>query len=397
VARVPSLDPRRLRLALLALAVGGFTIGTAEFLIMGLLPQVARGVDVSISTAGHAISAYALGVVVGAPLLAAFGAKYPRRRMVLVLMAAYAVFNFISALAPTYGTLVVSRFFAGLPHGAYFGIAALIAAELSPPERRGRSVSMVILGLSVANVIGVPAVTWLGQAVGWRTAFVVVAALAAATVASILATVPHLPADPDAGVRRELGVLKRPQLWLALGVCSIGGGGMFAIYSYISPILTDRTGVSESWVPVALAIWGVGMIIGSLVGGRLGDWDPNKGLIVCFAFMVASYAIYVPASTLPVTAIAGTVLLGSGLALGTVMQIRLMDVAGDAQTLAASLNHSAFNVANALGAWAGGAVIAAGSGLAAPMWLAVGFTVAGLALVAVSSVVERRPAVTVDA
>jgi MFS transporter, DHA1 family, inner membrane transport protein len=387
---VPSLDARRLRLALLALAVGGFTIGTAEFLIMGLLPQVARGVDVSISTAGHAISAYALGVVVGAPLLAAFGARFPRRRMVLGLMAAYAMFNFVSALAPSYEALVISRFFAGLPHGAYFGIAALIAAELSPPERRGRSVSMVILGLSVANVIGVPAVTWLGQAVGWRTAFVVVAALAAITVASIIATVPHLAPDPDAGVRRELSVLKRPQVWLALGICAIGGGGMFAIYSYISPILTDRTGVSEALVPVALAVWGVGMIVGSIVGGRLGDWDTTKGLIACFTFMVAAYALYVAASMWAVTAIAGTVLLGSGLAMGTLMQIRLMDVAGDAQTLAASLNHSAFNAANALGAWAGGAVIAAGWGLAAPMWLAVGFTLAGLALVAVSSVIERR-------
>jgi len=240
----PSPDPRRLRLALLALALGGFTIGTAEFLIMGLLPQVARGVDVTISQAGHAISAYALGVVIGAPVLAAVGARYPRRRMVLGLMAAYALFNLISALAPSYGTLVVSRFFAGLPHGAYFGIAALIAAELSPPERRGRSVSMVILGLSVANVVGVPAVTWLGQALGWRAAFVVVAALAALTVAAIVATVPTWAPAPGAGMRRELGALRRPQLWLALGVAALGGGGMFAIYSYISPILTYRAGVA---------------------------------------------------------------------------------------------------------------------------------------------------------
>lgn len=386
----PPIDSRRLRLALVALALGGFTIGTAEFLIMGLLQEVARGLDVTNSQAGHAISAYALGVVVGAPLLAAAGARYPRRGMVLALMAAYAVFNFLSALAPSYETLVVSRFFAGLPHGAYFGIAALIAADLSPPERRSRSVAKVILGLSVANVVGVPGVTWLGQALGWRAAFVVVAILAGLAVAAIVTTVPQIASAPGAGVRRELSALKRPQVWLALSVCAIGGGGMFAIYSYISPILTDRAGVSDALIPIALAVWGCGMIAGSLIGGRLGDWDVVRGTMASFAVMIVAYGLYAAASLWGPTAITATFLLGTGLALGTLMQIRLMDVAGDAQTMAAALNHSAFNVANALGAWAGGAVLAAGLGLAAPMYLAVGFSVVGLAIFAGGTLYERR-------
>src|SRR6476661_9169294 len=225
-------------LAVLALAMGGFAIGTTEFVTMGLLPQIADGVDASIPVAGHVISAYALGVVVGAPVLAFFGARWPRRGLLIALMAAYAVFNAASALATSYHALAVARFLDGLPHGAYFGVASLVAAGLAAPGRKGRAVALVMLGLSVANVIGVPAATWLGLNLGWRSAYWAVAGLALLTVVLVLAYVPSCPGDPEATGRRELTAFSKPQVWLTLLAGAIGFGGMFAVYSYISPTLT---------------------------------------------------------------------------------------------------------------------------------------------------------------
>src|SRR3954447_7005551 len=264
----PAASPVAPRLgpALAALALGGFAIGTTEFVAMGLLPEIARGLAVSVPAGGHVISAYALGVVVGAPLLAGLGARLPRRTLLVGLMAAFTAGNLLSALAPTYWLLIAARFVAGLPHGAYFGVAALVAADLAGPERRARAVSRVLLGLSVANVVGVPPATWLGQTLGWRTAFAAAALLAAATAVSVRRVVPWTAADPHATLRRELGALRRPQVWLALGTDAIGGGGMFAVYSYISPILTGRAGLAEGLVPIILGVWGLGMVVGNVVG-----------------------------------------------------------------------------------------------------------------------------------
>jgi MFS transporter, DHA1 family, inner membrane transport protein len=381
--------PGRLAPALAALALGGFTIGTAEFVAMGLLPEIAGGIDVSVPTAGHVIAAYAIGVFVGAPVLAGLGARVPRRRLLIGLMLAFMAGNVLSALAPNYPLLALSRFIAGLPHGAYFGVAALVAADLAPSERRARAVAGVLLGLSVANVAGVPAATWLGQAFGWRVAFAAVGVLAAVTAVGIVRRVPPMAADPDAGFRRELTALRNAQVWFALGVGAIGGGGLFAVYAYISPILTDRAGLPASLVPLALAVWGLGMVAGSLVGARLVDWRPLAASFAIFLGMASFFALFVAASAHPATAIATVFLLGGGLALPTALQVRLMDVAGEAQTLAAALNHSSFNAANAIGAWLGGTVLAAGLGLTAPIWAAVGLTVAGMGLLAVSAVVER--------
>src|SRR4051812_34266893 len=244
----PRTPERRLRLALLALALGGFAIGTTEFVAMGLLPEIAGGVGVSVPAGGHVVSAYALGVVVGAPVLAGLGARFPRRTLLVALMAAFAAGNLLSALAPSYGLLLGARFLAGLPHGAYLGVAALVAADLARPERRAQAVASVMLGLSVANVVGVPAATWLGQALGWRAAFAAAAALAVVTVVAVWRLVPQRPADPSATLRRELGALKRPPVLLAVATGAIGGGGLFAVYSYISPILTGRTGLPASAV-----------------------------------------------------------------------------------------------------------------------------------------------------
>jgi DHA1 family inner membrane transport protein len=374
----------RLGLALIALALGGFAIGTTEFVAMGLLPEIARGVGISIPAGGHVISAYALGVVVGAPILAGLGARFPRRTLLLALMAAFAVGNVLSALAPSYGTLLAARFLAGLPHGAYLGVAALVAADLAGPARRARAVASVMLGLSVANVVGVPAATWLGQGLGWRAAFAAAAGLAVVTLACVFRFVPARPADPAATLRRELGALKRPQVLLAVATGAIGGGGLFAVYSYISPILTERTGLAVGLVPVALAIWGLGMVTGAIVGGRLMDWKPVPVMLGAFVFMSCVFALFTVLSLNAVTAFVGVFALGMTIVLATGMRVRLMDVSADAQTLGAALNHSAFNIANALGAWLGGAVLAAGYGLTAPMWVAVGLTLTGMALFVVA-------------
>ena len=395
---MPALAPVPLRLALAALALGGFAIGTGEFVAMGLLPEVARGIGVSIPTGGHVISAYALGVVVGAPLLAALGAKYPRRRLLVVLMGALVAGNVLSALAPSYEVLVGARFLSGLPHGAFFGVASLVAADLADPSRRATAVARVLLGLSVANVVGVPAATWLGQGLGWRAAFAAVAVLGVLTILGVLRAVPSLAADPHATVKRELGALRRPQVWFALGIGAIGGGGLFAVYTYISPILTDRAGVSSSLVPVALGIVGAGMVAGSLVSGRVVDrLRPVPAMFASLGLMAACFALFAVTSASPVLAVASVFLLGLGVALPTALQVRLMDVAGDAQTLAAALNHSSFNAANALGAWLGGLVLAAGYGLTAPMWVAVGLSFAGILLLAVATTVDRRSPAPVPA
>lgn len=379
-------------LALAALALGTFAIGTTEFVAMGVLPQIADGISVSIPTAGHVISAYALGVVVGAPLLAGAGARFPRRSLLIGLMIAYAVGNLLSALAPSYELLMLGRFVSGLPHGAYFGVAALAAADLAGPGRHASAVAIVFLGLSVANVIGVPLATWLGQGLGWRAAFAFGGVLAIATAFGVLRHVAHTPANPGATFRRELGALKRPQVLLAVATGAIGGGGLFAVYSYIAPILTDRTGLNESLVPVVLAVWGLGMVTGNLLGGRLLDRWPVRGMFVLFLFMSSIFALFAITSVTPVLAIPTVFLMGTSIAVGTGMQVRLMTVAGDAQTLAAALNHSAFNVANALGAWLGGLVLAAGLGLAAPMWVAVGLSLGGMAIFAVAVMWQRADA-----
>jgi MFS transporter, DHA1 family, inner membrane transport protein len=390
--RAPRAPEPRLRVALLALALGGFAIGTTEFVAMGLLPEIAGGVGVSVPTGGHVVSAYALGVVVGAPVLAGLGARFPRRTLLVALMVAFAAGNLLSALAPSYGLLVGARFLAGLPHGAYFGVAALVAADLAGPERRARAVSRVLLGLSVANVVGVPVATWLGQTLGWRTAFGAAALLAALTAVSVWRVIPWTGADPAASLRRELGALRRPQVWLALGTGAIGGGGMFAVYSYISPILTGRAGLAASLVPVVLAIWGLGMVCGNVVGGRLIDWRPVTAMYLGFALMSTVFALFALTSQTPVTAALTVFLLGGASILPTGLQTRFMDVAGDAQTLGASLNHSAFNIANALGAWLGGLVLSAGLGLTAPMFVAVGLSLGGMLVFTAALVLERRGA-----
>lgn len=389
VESVPSAASRS-RWAIWALALGGFGIGTGEFVMMGLLPNVAGNFGISIPVSGHVISAYALGVVVGAPLIAISAARWPRHRLLLLLMACFVVGNLASAVAPGYVSLMAVRFLAGIPHGAYFGVASLVSASLVPMSERARAVGRMMLGLTGATLAGVPLATWIGQSMSWRAAYILVAAIGAAAWILIYACVPRAPAVAGASPARELKALTRPQVWLTLGVGSVGFGGLFCVYSYITPTLTDVSGLSIRYVPYVLAVFGVGMILGNLIGSWLADRALTRtigGLLLWNAVVLGLFSITV-GHVLLVTLV--VLLVGTGVAIVPALQIRLMDVAQCAQTLAAALNHSAFNVANALGAWLGGMAIAGGLGWASTGWVGALLALAGFLIFAVSLAAEAR-------
>ncbi|AWK73432.1 MFS transporter [Rhodococcus oxybenzonivorans] len=380
-------------LAMVALALGGFGIGTTEFVAMGLLPDIAASLGISEPTAGHVISAYALGVVVGAPLIAALTARVQRKTLLIALMTAFTLGNAATVLAPNYGVVMAARFVAGLPHGAYFGVAALVAAHLAERGKRAKAVALVMMGLSVANVVGVPAASWLGQNLGWRSAFVLVAGIGTATLVAIWSWLPPLAAMRMTNPLTELGALRRPQVWMTLIIGMVGFGGMFAVYTYISTTLTDVAGLSRSLVPLALMIYGLGMVAGNLLGGRLADRALVPGLFVSMTALGVLLAVFVIASHNPYTALVLVFGVGAaGASMVPGLQTRLMDVAADAQTLAASLNHAALNIANAFGAWIGGVVIAAGYGYTAPAAVGALLAVAGLVVLTVAVAMERRSA-----
>ena len=383
-------DSASFRRAAWALGVGAFAIGTGEFAIMGLLPDVATDLGVSIPKAGHVISAYAFGVIIGAPVLAVLAAHWRRRTLLVSLMALFALGNFATVLAPGYGAMVIMRVLTGLPHGAYFGVAALVAASLAPANRRASAVGLVMSGLTSATLVGVPLAAWLGQHFGWRAAFVLVGSIGAVACILIQRGVPNLEADHNASPWRELSALAKPQVWLTLGIAAIGFGGMFAVLSYIKPLLTDVTHMSVDSVPLVLALFGVGMVVGNLVGARLADQSLMKtvgGLLVWSALILSGIVFTAP---YPVAISINVLLLGTIVAIAPALQIRLMDVAGHAQTLAAALNHSAFNTANAVGAWLGGVAISAGLGWTSTGWVGTILSVAGLAVFAAALWQQHR-------
>ncbi len=376
--------------AILALAVGGFGIGTGEFAIMGLLPEVAGDLGVSIPAAGHVISAYALGVVVGAPVLAVLGARMRRRALLMALMAFFALGNFASALAPGYLSLNLLRFATGLPHGTYFGVAALVAAGLAPAGRRAAAVGQIMMGLTVAVVVGVPLSAWMGEALGWRAAFALVGVIGLLTIGLVRRYVPDEPAPVQASPWRELGALRRPQVWLTLGVGAIGFGGLFSVFSYIKPTMAEVARLPPEGLPFVLALFGLGMVAGNWLGPKFVDRHLMATIAAILAWGGAVLVLF--ALTVPVLplAMAGCFLVGTLGALGPALQVRLMDVAGDAQTLAAALNHSAFNAANALGAWLGGMAVVWGWGWAATGWVGAALALGGLAVFGASVWLERR-------
>ncbi|MFM9367527.1 MFS transporter [Streptomyces sp. Da 82-17] len=376
--------------ALLALAVSAFGIGTTEFVMMGLLPNVAADLGTSVPTAGYLVSAYAIGVVVGAPLLTAFGSRVPRKKMLVLLMAVFTIGNLASALAPTFGLLAAGRVLAGLPHGAFFGVGAVVAARLVREGREARAVATMFLGLTVANIVGVPAATLLGQHLGWRATFLVVAAIGLLAMAALARLVPYVPLDEGQNLRRELRALGDRQVLLGLLTAVFGFAGVFAVYSYLASMTTEVMRMSESSVTLVLALFGIGMTLGALVAGPLTDRALRPTLygslgalaVVLLAF---DYTVHVRWAALVTVVVLGAV----GFMTTTPLQMLVMRKAAHAPTLASASNHSAFNLANAGGAWAGGAAIAAGWGWMSPTLVGAGLAVVGLSIAVVAGLLDR--------
>lgn len=388
--------PTTVRRALLALAIGGFGIGTGEFAALGVLPEIAHDTHVSIPTAGNVVSAYALGVVVGAPLLAAASVRLPRKGLLLALALAMALGNVLSAAAPNFGTLLVARFLAGLPHGAYFGVASVVAAGLVSVERRSSAMAMVFAGLTIANIVGVPGITLLAQHSDWRWVYVLVAAIQVLAAVAISVAVPHEErphgAEPP-HIMHELRVFRKPQIWLTLAMPMIGGAGLFATFSYITPMMTHVAGYPRGDITYLLVLFGVGMTAGNLLGARFAD----RALLptICFSLgsqIVISVIFFFAAHDRLTAAVMIVLFPLASLAALPAIQARIVDLAGNAPNLAAASIQSAFNIANTIGAWAGGAAIAAGLGYASPNLVAAGLSACGLSIALASAVLDRRAA-----
>ncbi|MET9388997.1 MFS transporter [Streptomyces sp. NPDC006624] len=381
-------------LALLALAVGAFGIGTTEFVMMGLLPDVADDLGISIPSAGHLVSAYALGVVVGAPLLAAVTARMSRRTVLIGLMGLFVAGNALSALAPDNGWLLAARFLSGLPHGAFFGVGAVVATNMVAPERKARSVSLMFLGLTVANVAGVPAATLMGQHFGWRATFLGVSAIGLAAIAALALLIPHDHEHATAqGLRGELAALRSVPVWLSLGTTVAGFGALFAAYSYITPMLTDAAGYAGASVTLLLALFGVGATAGNLLGGRLADHSLRGTLYGGLISLVAVLALFPLLMRTQPTAALGVTLLGmAAFTTGSPLQLMVMEKASSAPSLASSANQAAFNLANAGGAWIGGLALAAGFGATSPALAGAALAVLGLGVASLAQAVDRRRA-----
>lgn len=380
-------------LALLALAIGAFGIGTTEFVIMGLLPEVAGDFGVSIPTAGLLVTGYALGVVLGAPLMTVLGTRISRKRMLMLLMGLFIAGNLLSAVAPVFGVMLAGRVVASLAHGAFFGIGSVVAAELVAPEKKAGAIAMMFTGLTVANVVGVPLGTLVGQTLGWRTTFAVVAGLGVIGLAGIAKLVPDLPKPEGVRLRHELAAFRNVQVLLAMAMTILGFGGVFAAVTYLAPMMTDVAGYADSSVTWLLVLFGLGMVAGNLIGGKFAD----RALMPLLYISLSSLAVVLALFTLTAhnkIAAAVTITLIGALGFATVppLQKRVLDQASGAPTLASAMNIGAFNLGNALSAWLGGLVISAGLGYTAPNWVGAVLAGSALLLAVLSATLERRSA-----
>ena len=389
---VSELTPVRRRLALLAIALGGFGIGGSEFVSMGLLPGIAHGLlpelmasdpESGIARAGIAITAYALGVVVGAPALALLSVRWSRTTMIMLLAVALAAGTLLSGIMPTFELTVLARFLAGIPHGAYFGVASLLAASLMGPGSQGKGTALALSGLTVANLIGVPILTAIGQTAGWRAVYLLLTAVFIATFIALYLTVPHQEKAIGRRMVDELVALKRLQLWIVIGIAAVGFSGAFAVFSYVADITTQVTGASASSVPWVLAAAGLGMTIGNIVGGVTTDRSLKGTLLIGFPLYIAALAVLFAVAHTSLTALIIAFFAANlvNSSLSPAMQTWMIRIAHRSELLGASMNQAAFNVANALGASLGGAVIAAGFGYEAPMVVAIVLASTGFAMV----------------
>lgn len=376
-----------------ALALGGFAVGLTEFTVMGLLPDLAtsllpgdwaRSPSQAVARAGWSITAYALGVVTGAPTIAVLTARVPRNRLVVGLLALCAAATALTALAPTFELVVVARFVGGLPHGAYFGAAGMAAASLIGQGSQAKGYAIVLGGLTVATLAGVPLVTALGQATTWRVAYLAIAVLFAAASVATLLTVPTLPRGPGGSPGAELRAFRAPQVWLAALTGTIGFAGFFAVYSYVAPVTTHVAGLGSGAVPWVLAAAGIGMTVGNLLGGVVADRALRAAMLGGFASLIAAVAAFGLFARWPVGLFLGAGAVGgAALFLGPALQARLIEVAPGAQLMGAAVNQSATNLANSIGAALGGLAIASGLGYLAPAWVGVGLGTVGLVLAAI--------------
>lgn len=378
-------------LALLALAIGAFGIGTTEFVIMGLLPEVAADYGVSIPTAGFLVTGYALGVVLGAPLMTVLGTRISRKRMLMLLMGLFIAGNVISAVAPVFGVMLAGRIVASLAHGAFFGIGAVVAAGLVAPAKKAGAIAMMFTGLTVANVVGVPLGTLVGQNFGWRTTFFVVAGLGVLGLLGIAKLLPEQPRPEGVRLRHELAAFRNVQVLLAMAMTVLGFGGVFAAITYITPMMTDVAGFADTSVTWLLVLFGLGMVGGNLIGGRYADRRLMPMLYVTLGSLAVVLTLFTFTAHNKIAA-AVTILLIGALGFATVppLQKRVLDQAAGAPTLASAVNIGAFNLGNALAAWLGGIVIASGLGYTAPNWVGGALAAAALVLAIVSGSLERR-------
>ncbi|MBB4840901.1 DHA1 family inner membrane transport protein [Sphingomonas kyeonggiensis] len=359
-------DEKRFNWPLLALAIGAFGIGTTEFSPMGLLPVIAQGVDVSIPTAGLLVSAYAIGVMVGAPVMTLAFSRFGKRTALMLLMAIFTIGNLLSALAPDYYTLLASRLVTSLNHGAFFGLGSIVAASVVPKEKQASAVATMFMGLTIANIGGVPAATWIGQQIGWRMAFAGTAVLGVIAIASLWLALPRGETGKVPDVRRELGVLTHPTVLLAMATTVMGAGAMFTLYTYVAPVLTELTGASDTFVTIGLVLIGVGFTIGNGLGGKLADWSLDGATKIFLAALAVIMVALPLVLTSHVGAAIGLLLWGAAsFAIVPPVQMRVMEAAAEAPGLASSINVGAFNLGNALGAAVGGGVISFGLGYAA--------------------------------
>ncbi|MFB7861411.1 MFS transporter [Streptomyces sp. NPDC056069] len=378
-------------LALLALAIGAFGIGTTEFVIMGVLPQVAGDFGVSIPTAGWLVTGYALGVVLGAPLLTVLGTKVSRKKMLMFLMGLFVVGNALSAFAPSFGLMLVGRVVASLAHGAFFGIGSVVAADLVAPEKKASAISLMFMGLTVANIVGVPGGTYIGQAIGWRVTFLLVAALGVLGLLGVARLVPETGRPPAARISAEFAAFRNVQVWLAMAMTVLGYGGVFAAITYITPMMTEVAGYTEGAVTWLLVLFGVGMFLGNLLGGKFADRALMPMLFVALGSLSLVLFLFTATAHDKVLAAITLTLIGAlGFATVPPLQKWVLDQASAAPTLASAANIGAFNLGNALAAWLGGVVIATGLGYTSPNWVGGLLAASALLLAFLAAFLDRR-------
>jgi DHA1 family arabinose polymer transporter-like MFS transporter len=371
----------RMKKNILALTLGGLGIGITEFVMMGLLPDIAKDLQISIPQAGHLISAYALGVVIGAPLLVAIAGSYPPKKILIALMIMFTIFNAFSAFAPDYTTLFITRLLAGLPHGAFFGVGSVVASRLAEKGKEAQSVSLMFAGLTIANVIGVPLGTYIGHHYSWRYTFVIIVLVGLTTLLSLKFWLPNIEATKDRDLKKELSFFKLPEAWLIIFMIAIGTGGLFSWYSYIAPLLTEVSGFDSNTITYILVLAGLGMLVGNIVGGKLADRvSPARAsilllLAIALTLVIVHYVSYNQTMALIMTFITGAV----AFALASPIQMLMINTAKGSEMLAASVSQASFNIGNALGAFLGGLPLAAGYDYTSPVWVGTMMALTGAA------------------